>query len=50
MLPFWWSPKDDGETTFFVCPQTLAGKKGDHFLVAFDRRQNVILVHCWFNF
>lgn len=48
--PPWWSPKDDGETTFFVCPRTLAGKKGDRFLVAFDGRQNVIFVHCWFNF
>lgn len=48
--PTWWSPKDDGQTTFFVCPQTLAGEKGDRFLVAFDKRRNLIFVHYWFNF
>jgi hypothetical protein len=48
--PPWWSPEDDGETTFLVCPHTLAGKKGDRFLVEFDGKQNVIFVHYWFNF
>ena len=48
--PPWWSPKDDGQTTFFACSQTLAGEKGDRFLVAFDPRQDVIFVHYWFNF
>lgn len=48
--PPWWSPKDDGQTTFFACPQTLAREKGDRFLVAFDPRRNVIFVHYWFNF
>jgi hypothetical protein len=48
--PPWWSPKDDDDTTFFVCPQTLAGRKGDRFLVALDARRNAIFVHYWFNF
>ena len=48
--PTWWSPIDDDDTTFFVCPQTLAGEKGDRFLVAFDRRRDVVFVHYWFNF
>jgi hypothetical protein len=48
--PQWWSPKDDRETMFFVCPQTLAREKGDRFLVAFDPRRDVIFVHYWFNF
>lgn len=48
--PPWWAPKDEVDTTFFVCPQTLAGEKGDRFLVAFDKSQNVVFVHYWFNF
>ncbi len=48
--PPWWTPKDDGSTSFFVCPQTLAGEKGDRFLVALDTRRNTIFVHYWFNF
>ena len=48
--PLWWSPKDDDDTTFFVCPQTLAGEKGNRFQVALDKRQNTIFVRYWFNF
>ncbi len=48
--PSWWSAKDDGQTAFFVCPQTLAGEKGDRFLVAFDKRRDIIFVRYWFNF
>ncbi len=48
--PPWWSPKDDGDTQFFVCPQTLAGEKGNRFKVALDEKSRAIFVHYWFNF
>ncbi len=48
--PSWWSPQRDGQTSFFACPQTLGGHKGDRFQVAFDKKRNVIYVHYWFNF
>ncbi|MBN2024587.1 MAG: hypothetical protein JW809_17540 [Pirellulales bacterium] len=48
--PPWWSPRDDDDTTFFACPQTLAGEKDNRFQVALDKKQNTIFVHYWFNF
>ncbi|MBN2294409.1 MAG: hypothetical protein JXM70_18415 [Pirellulales bacterium] len=48
--PDWWSPQQDGNTSFFVCPQELAKGKDDRFKVAFDEQRNVIFVHYWFNF
>lgn len=47
--PPWWSPSVD-DTTFFVCSRSLAGEKGDRFLVAFDRHRNTLFVHYWLNF
>ena len=48
--PPWWSPKRDSKTLFFACPQSLGGLKGDRFLVALDKKRNLIFVHYWFNF
>ena len=48
--PSWWSPERDGETLFFVCPQTLGGEKGGRFQVALDEKRETIFVHYWFNF
>ena len=48
--PSWWSPKRDADTSFYVCPQTLARDKGDRFNVAFDKKRGVIFVRYWFNF
>lgn len=48
--PSWWSPKKDASTSFFACPQTIAGEKGDRFCIAHDGRNEKIYVHYWFNF
>ena len=48
--PSWWSPKQDIDTTFYECPASHAGEKGDRFRVAFDRGRGTIFVHYWFNF
>lgn len=48
--PAWWTPKQDGQTAFYVCPQELARDKGDRFQVAFDQKSETIFVHYWFNF
>jgi hypothetical protein len=48
--PAWWSPQQDGQTAFYVCPQELAKEKGDRFQVAFDPSRETIFVHYWFNF
>jgi hypothetical protein len=48
--PVWWSPRDDGSTSFYVNPQALAREKGDRFHVALDNKRNLIFVYHWFNF
>jgi hypothetical protein len=48
--PAWWTPKDDGNTAFFVNPQELAPDKGDRFEVAYDTTRKKIFVWYWFNF
>jgi hypothetical protein len=48
--PSWWTPMKGDGTTFYECPATRAGEKGDRFCVAFDKKQGVIFVHYWFNF
>ena len=48
--PSWWSPTLGDSTTFYECPASLAGEKGHRFRVAFDRDQDIVFVHYWFNF
>ncbi len=49
-VPPWWSPKENEQTTFYVCPQAIAKDKGDRFKVAFDASRQSIFVHYWSNF
>ena len=48
--PVWWSPKDDGDTMFFVNPNELEREKSDRLQVAYDAKQQAIFVWYWFNF
>jgi hypothetical protein len=48
--PAWWSPRDDGQTSFYVSPQVLAAGKSDRFHVALDEKRSTIWVYYWFNF
>jgi len=49
-VPAWWSVTHAKSTTFYECPASLAGEKGDRFRVAFDKDHGIIFVHYWFNF
>jgi len=48
--PEWWSPKDDGNTSFYVSAQVLARGKSDRFHVAVDKKRETVFVYWWFNF
>ena|SRR5664279_1200533 len=48
--PEWWTPNDDGNTSFFVSPQVLVPGRSDHFYVALDKKRNTIFVYYWFDF
>lgn len=48
--PEWYSPHDDGETSFYVSPAVLGEGESHYFHVAFDNKRNVIFVHFWFDF
>lgn len=48
--PEWYSPHDDGDTSFYVSPAVLGEGESDFLHVAFDKKRNVIFVHYWFDF
>jgi hypothetical protein len=48
--PAWWTPKDDGNTAFFVNPNEIAKDKSDRIQVAHDTKRKKIFVRYWFNF
>jgi len=50
LTPEWWSPRNDGNTSFYVSPQVLARGKSDRFHVALDKKRDTIFVYYWFNF
>jgi hypothetical protein len=47
--PAWWTPRDDGQTVFYVSPYGYDGM-GDHFRVGVDENRNTIWVDFYYKF
>lgn len=47
--PAWWSPRDDGQTSFYMGALLYDGD-GDRFCVALDRNRSTIWVHFLYTF